>query len=163
MTFMDVQVSEGSVVHGPALVCGEVHETSCASRATAPPDPCRWDRCGLGAFSPNGVDCWIHWVKVVHGGQQPPQTAPRQATFEPGDPSWRSQSACQGVDRRLFFAETKRRRERAIAICDGCPVSEACLEMALAVPQARDTHGIFGGTTPRGRRAIREQRRAVAS
>jgi WhiB family transcriptional regulator, redox-sensing transcriptional regulator len=42
--------------------------------------------------------------------------------------------------------------ERAKAICRVCPVRSACLEWALA---ANERTGIWGGTTPNERRALR--------
>jgi WhiB family transcriptional regulator, redox-sensing transcriptional regulator len=42
--------------------------------------------------------------------------------------------------------------DRAKAICRSCPVRPACLEWALA---ANERTGIWGGTTPNERRALR--------
>jgi WhiB family redox-sensing transcriptional regulator len=62
---------------------------------------------------------------------------------------WQYQGACNGVDTDSFFLEenmrgkTKRNREQsAIAICNTCPVKQACLDHALKVPEV---YGVWGG------------------
>ena len=50
------------------------------------------------------------------------------------------------------------RRERAVAICQGCPFREACKEWAIKA----DVEGIYGGTTPSFRRRLRAHRAARA-
>lgn len=47
----------------------------------------------------------------------------------------------------------------AIELCNQCPVQMACLDYALA---NNIDHGIWGGTSERGRRRIRKARRNVA-
>jgi hypothetical protein len=44
---------------------------------------------------------------------------------------------------------------RGLKICVNCPVTEQCLNFALSFPQADDMHGVYGGTTAKDRRAIR--------
>jgi len=73
---------------------------------------------------------------------------------------WREQAACRGFDTDLFFPETDEDAAPALAICQGCPVREACLEFALATNQA---DGVWGGTTPDERRRIRRRRRRQAA
>jgi hypothetical protein len=44
---------------------------------------------------------------------------------------------------------------RGLKICVDCPVKQECLDFALSFPQAEDMHGVYGGTTAKDRRAIR--------
>jgi WhiB family redox-sensing transcriptional regulator len=73
--------------------------------------------------------------------------------------SWRNRAACRGIDPDIFFPVTDEDAEPAKAICDVCPVREACLEFALA---AREREGVWGGATERERRRIVRQRRKTA-
>ncbi|MEB3368068.1 WhiB family transcriptional regulator [Saccharopolyspora mangrovi] len=67
---------------------------------------------------------------------------------------------CAETDPEVFFPEPGRvdLARRAIAICERCPVREACLEKALQNGEL----GIWGGTTETQRRKIRAQRRRAA-
>jgi WhiB family transcriptional regulator, redox-sensing transcriptional regulator len=71
--------------------------------------------------------------------------------------AWSERAACVGLPTELFvpdgFKESPTREARAI--CDACPVKNDCLETAL-----RDSSlvGLWGGTTPRVRDAIRRRR-----
>ena len=49
--------------------------------------------------------------------------------------------------------------EDAKAICELCPVREACLEYAIS---AREKDGVWGGLTARERRRVIRQRRRSA-
>jgi len=78
---------------------------------------------------------------------------------------WRRLAHCREVPTDVFFpaAEDNPAPRRpddmydaALAVCAGCPVRNACLETALAVPQADDAYGVFGGTTPEARRNMRK-------
>lgn len=64
---------------------------------------------------------------------------------------------CAETDPEVFFPEPGRMDliRQAIAICDRCPVREACLELAL---DGGDL-GIWGGTTDKKRRKLRAERR----
>ncbi len=73
--------------------------------------------------------------------------------------SWRNRAACRGIDPDIFFPVTDEEAEPAKAICNACPVREACLEFALA---AREREGVWGGATERERRRIIRQRRKTA-
>jgi hypothetical protein len=57
-------------------------------------------------------------------------------------------------------AHAQAARDHARAVCGGCPVTAACLELALRIPAG--AHGIWGATTERGRRAILRHRHAAA-
>jgi WhiB family redox-sensing transcriptional regulator len=78
---------------------------------------------------------------------------------EPGlelDVRWQDRAGCRGVDRELFFADTKSDNDRARVaearlICAACPVADECLRYALHT----DAYGVWGGTTRYERDAIR--------
>jgi WhiB family redox-sensing transcriptional regulator len=67
------------------------------------------------------------------------------------DPAWRTRGACQTVDPELFFPAPSEPADKAMALCQACPVQGSCLAWAL---QAGDLHGVWGGTTARERRAM---------
>jgi len=75
---------------------------------------------------------------------------------------------CRTTDPELWFMdgsniETRRLRDQAVAMCQECPVREACLRMALGFESgdAQHRHGVYGGTLPE-ERAQPARRRAVA-
>jgi hypothetical protein len=75
-----------------------------------------------------------------------------------GERDWRLDAACAEVEPELFFPETGRVPQAALAkqVCAGCAVRGPCLQAALHGPQARDDHsGIFAGTTARERVRLR--------
>jgi WhiB family transcriptional regulator, redox-sensing transcriptional regulator len=58
---------------------------------------------------------------------------------------WRDQAACLevvSVDYDPFFADAKDLQAEAIAICEACPVRDACLTFAVRTGQQ---YGIWGG------------------
>lgn len=75
--------------------------------------------------------------------------------------TWRKWAACRGIDVEVFFPETDddAEVEAAKAVCEACPVRQACLEHALA---HREREGVWGGATERERRRILRQRRKSA-
>jgi len=75
--------------------------------------------------------------------------------------TWRKRAACRGVDVEIFFPENDddAEVEAAKAVCQLCPVRQACLEHALSY---REHEGIWGGATERERRRILRQRRKSA-
>jgi WhiB family redox-sensing transcriptional regulator len=59
--------------------------------------------------------------------------------------SWRAQAACRDVvsaEYDPFFADTADLQAEAIAICETCPVRDACLTFAVRTGQQ---YGIWGG------------------
>lgn len=73
--------------------------------------------------------------------------------------SWQEKAACRDLPVELFLGpehETPRQRRareaRALAVCAGCPVRDACLAHALAQPEA---YGVWGATTESQRAARR--------
>lgn len=81
---------------------------------------------------------------------------------------WRKDAACIGEDPELFFpvgstGPALEQVERAKAVCRVCPVSEKCLEWALASNQDA---GVWGGMSEDERRTLRrsrQRRRRLAS
>ena len=67
------------------------------------------------------------------------------------DDAWRTRGACQSVDPETFFPAPSEPADAAIALCRTCDVQGSCLAWALDVG---DCHGVWGGTTPRERRAM---------
>jgi WhiB family transcriptional regulator, redox-sensing transcriptional regulator len=72
--------------------------------------------------------------------------------------AWRNRSACLDSDPDVFFpigstGPATEQIETARRICGACPVSEECLEFALATNQEA---GIWGGTTEEERRKLRK-------
>src|SRR5262245_1545100 len=65
--------------------------------------------------------------------------------------SWRARGVCQSVDPEVFFPAPSEPADAAIALCRTCDVQGACLAWALQVGGCR---GVWGGTTPRERRAM---------
>jgi WhiB family redox-sensing transcriptional regulator len=74
---------------------------------------------------------------------------------------WQDEAACAGLGANLFFpaddmgGEHYEHREVVDAVCGGCPVRDECLEYALQWEE----FGIWGGKTPKQRRAINRKRR----
>lgn len=75
-------------------------------------------------------------------------------------PTWTRDALCAEIGVEAFFADgqgdqTMRHAKQA---CGGCPVQTQCLEWALTFEPWQDAHGVFGGTTPTERQAIRLSR-----
>ena len=69
---------------------------------------------------------------------------------------WRAAGACRTVDPDLFFpvavgGSASSQVNRALRICGGCPVRQACLDFAM---RTRESAGIWGGTTPEERISV---------
>jgi len=72
------------------------------------------------------------------------------------DRGWRDQAACIDADPRIFTdprPETDDAKQ-ALRCCQRCPVRQPCLDTALEHDPQADI-GIWGGTTPRERTALR--------
>ncbi|GAA1633246.1 hypothetical protein GCM10009828_071410 [Actinoplanes couchii] len=67
------------------------------------------------------------------------------------DEAWRTRGACRSVDPETFFPAPNEPSGGAVALCGTCDVQGPCLAWAL---QVGDCHGVWGGTTPRERRAM---------
>lgn len=86
------------------------------------------------------------------------------AVAEP-DPDWRSRAACAGYDPETWFPVNDAeygpallQAEDAKAVCDRCPVVDACLRWAL---ESGQDHGVWGGMTAPER--VRLKRRVYKS
>jgi|SRR5580700_3783744 WhiB family redox-sensing transcriptional regulator len=82
--------------------------------------------------------------------------SPNAAT---GPFGWMSRGACRSEDPELFFPVTTygaalRQVNAAKAVCRACAVRAACLSFGLQTSQ----DGIWGGTTPEERHALRRQK-----
>lgn len=66
---------------------------------------------------------------------------------------WRTDAACRGADPDLWFPNKgdNVNVKHALAVCHTCPVQTQCLNDNLD-----EQDGIFGGTTPMQRRALRK-------
>ena len=74
---------------------------------------------------------------------------------------WQFQGLCRTTNPDTFFhpegergPSRRRRDERAVAICQACPVIEQCREHALTV---REPYGVWGGMTEEEREAVYQQ------
>ncbi len=83
-----------------------------------------------------------------------------------GPGTWSAHAACRDRRDDLMYPDGDERSavyvchaEAARAMCGWCPVRAACLEHALV---AGEDHGIWGGTTPDERRAMRRRARKGA-
>jgi WhiB family redox-sensing transcriptional regulator len=86
-----------------------------------------------------------------------------EALMEPGDrlalslaevlrrPAWMADAACRGMPASTFFIDPGGNAEPARAVCAGCPTRQPCLAYALS----ENMPGIWAGTTPRQRAAMR--------
>jgi WhiB family transcriptional regulator, redox-sensing transcriptional regulator len=87
----------------------------------------------------------------------------------PAPEQWRLRASCRSVDPDLFFPVGATglaidQISSAKEVCAACPVSEPCLEFALATNQ---DSGVWGGRSEEERRTLRRQwlrqRRAAAA
>jgi WhiB family redox-sensing transcriptional regulator len=65
-------------------------------------------------------------------------------------------AACRDMNQAIFYPDGTGAYiyMEAKAICEPCPVRDACLEMAMRVEAGRELgyrHGMFGGLSPRQR------------
>ncbi|WP_281259665.1 WhiB family transcriptional regulator [Mycolicibacterium palauense] len=92
---------------------------------------------------------------------RPPREASGGSTLDTATPegSWHLRARCRGMPAEVFFADDHHRGQRRVDhenhakfICGGCPVQFQCRTYAISV---QEPHGIWGGTTPRERAALR--------
>jgi WhiB family transcriptional regulator, redox-sensing transcriptional regulator len=67
------------------------------------------------------------------------------------DDGWRTRGVCSRQDPDTFFPPPREAADAALALCRGCAVLGSCLAWAL---DAGDRYGVWGGATPRERRAM---------
>jgi hypothetical protein len=103
------------------------------------------------------------YVKRVVG---PLRAADRARVRQPAPPAagpgegrvWLDLAACRDVDPELFFAERgeQAKAHAAKQVCASCPVQGPCRDLAVTAATSRgDDHGIFAGTKPHERTALR--------
>jgi len=68
-------------------------------------------------------------------------------------PAWMEMAECRGGNPSVFFQDDKDNTRSAVAkaVCRSCPVQAECLAYAISTGE---THGVWGGKSPRERRAI---------
>lgn len=73
---------------------------------------------------------------------------------------WVGRALCANVDTELFFPDRYDGMNTAVArqVCESCPVKRICAEWAIG---EFIMYGVFGGTTPVEREAIRRERGIV--
>ncbi len=67
-------------------------------------------------------------------------------------PAWHADGLCRKADPGTFFPVNADGVVRAQRICNACPVKAACLTWALE----HNEYGLWGGTSERQRRRLRE-------
>lgn len=67
-------------------------------------------------------------------------------------PGWEQAAACRGMDPDLFHPARGERLDRALEVCESCPVTLSCLAYAI---QHRISYGVWGGESERARRELR--------
>lgn len=76
------------------------------------------------------------------------------------EPEWQEYASCIGKPPEWWFPDRGADATHAYSlgreVCSRCPVAEDCLEDALA---HREHHGVWGGMSPRERRALLRERR----
>jgi WhiB family redox-sensing transcriptional regulator len=84
---------------------------------------------------------------------------PATAVRDGGRLAWIGQAACRDADPELFFPERGHARQgtKARQVCAACPVQGPCRDLAVRAAKGRnEDHGIFGGTKPHERTALRD-------
>ncbi|NNF70223.1 MAG: WhiB family transcriptional regulator [Acidimicrobiia bacterium] len=64
---------------------------------------------------------------------------------------WLVFGACRQGDADVFFPDSKSQEAEALRICATCPVRDECFAYAI---EARETYGVWGGTTEKQRRRL---------
>ncbi len=75
---------------------------------------------------------------------------------EPTNTDWMARGKCRDVPPAVFFPSDGLGVQAAQKVCEGCPVTQACLDYALV---NRIDHGVWGGCSERERRRILRRRR----
>lgn len=76
------------------------------------------------------------------------------AWFRQDRPDWQQHAACRGAGPEVFHPGKGQSLDRARELCAGCTVREPCLDYAL---EADIRHGVWGGLSPRERRALADK------
>lgn len=73
-------------------------------------------------------------------------------------PAWHRDAACLEHPEVTFFLDKGQSAAPALAVCAGCLAVENCKAYAVDTGQQA---GVWGGTSPRGRRALRREQTAA--
>lgn len=75
-------------------------------------------------------------------------------------PSWMTEAACHGADPETFYPESgdSVKAQRALRVCQQCPVVDECLRFALS---RHERFGVWGGMTALERAEHARQLRAA--
>ena len=73
---------------------------------------------------------------------------------------WVEDGTCNQTDPEAFFPERGGSNREAKRVCKACPVVAECLEYAL---RNDEPFGIWGGTSERERRRMKQRQRAQAA
>jgi len=96
-------------------------------------------------------------LRAAHRASQRQPAPPAAGTGE--GRVWLDLAACRDTDPELFFAERgeQAKAHAAKEVCAGCPVQGPCRNLAVTAADSRgDDHGIFAGTKPHQRTALRD-------
>src|SRR4051812_13318810 len=91
---------------------------------------------------PHAVELTVH--------RAGPSLADLAALLRP--PAWHADAACREHPEVSWFPSLGETAQAARAVCSGCLVNEECLAAALEDPL---TQGVWAGTTPQERKALR--------
>jgi WhiB family redox-sensing transcriptional regulator len=80
--------------------------------------------------------------------------APRSFEELLSRPDWQLDAACRYESTELFFPRRGSNSGPAKAICERCPVRDACRAWALGHPKVNDLLGVWGGLSAQDRRSI---------
>jgi WhiB family redox-sensing transcriptional regulator len=98
-------------------------------------------------------------VGPLRAAHRTTQRQPAPPPARPGEGQvWLDLAACRDTDPELFFAERgeQAKAHAAKQVCAACPVQGPCRDLAVTAAASRsDDHGIFAGTKPHQRTALR--------
>jgi WhiB family redox-sensing transcriptional regulator len=97
---------------------------------------------------------------TIERSSDPETTANTAEPVMPEGMEWMLEAKCRGAAPGEFFPSDGSGVERAMRVCQGCPVRDECLEYAL---EHRIEHGVWGGASERERRRILKRRAATVS
>lgn len=82
---------------------------------------------------------------------------PQPIPWDDSETVWRAQAACKDVETNVFFPGKSSGYQRALRVCNACPVKTECGEFALQFDE-RTLPGMWGGLMGQDRRRIRQER-----
>ncbi|MEU3656475.1 WhiB family transcriptional regulator [Streptomyces sp. NPDC032161] len=90
-------------------------------------------------------------MTILNASMRRPTTP---AVSAPASQDWKTRSACRGTPVDDFFSTSTAAKERARALCVGCPVIVECLNNQRQSDDAIYRWGVGGGLDPDQRRAL---------